>query len=285
MPVRRTRVHADTCNRSDAIDVLEPGEPGDRDERPLHRAGRAHPRTRPMGWDFDEAEISLISVVDPYWTLVSNIVFVGDGRWTRRRSGCAAPTFPAFNSSWESSAARSESTGCSTRTRFRSSRPPIVMANTIGDEGFKDPGIEAAWLTPLPWFVEVTGGVYQAIEGDDEHPLDFGSTTPRQRPVPRPFQESGRRQRRDDLRARPVHPAGSRDRRIRQRRLWRRRDLPQRAREEFEPAWMDPAERIPPEGLVRQAGTTLGSTDGGYASFQYRLSQVWWTGIRGEQVA
>src|SRR5438093_9823623 len=28
---------------------------------------------------FDEAEISLISVVDPYWTLVSNIVFVGNG--------------------------------------------------------------------------------------------------------------------------------------------------------------------------------------------------------------
>jgi hypothetical protein len=28
---------------------------------------------------FDEAEISLISVVDPYWTFASNIVFLGDG--------------------------------------------------------------------------------------------------------------------------------------------------------------------------------------------------------------
>ncbi|TMQ56881.1 MAG: hypothetical protein E6K72_04235, partial [Candidatus Eisenbacteria bacterium] len=31
------------------------------------------------GLGFDEAEISLISVVDPYWTLVSNIVFLPDG--------------------------------------------------------------------------------------------------------------------------------------------------------------------------------------------------------------
>src|SRR5258708_14035436 len=31
------------------------------------------------GLGFDEAEISLISVVDPSWTFVSNIVFVGDG--------------------------------------------------------------------------------------------------------------------------------------------------------------------------------------------------------------
>ena len=53
---------------------------------------------------------------------------------------------------------------------------PIVMANTIGDEGFKDAGVEASWLTPLPWFSELTGGVYEAIAADDEHPLDFGST-------------------------------------------------------------------------------------------------------------
>jgi hypothetical protein len=34
---------------------------------------------QPYGLHFDEAEISLISVVDPYWTFASNIVFVGDG--------------------------------------------------------------------------------------------------------------------------------------------------------------------------------------------------------------
>jgi hypothetical protein len=31
------------------------------------------------------------------------------------------------------------------------------------------------------------------------------------------------------------------------------------------------------------AGTYNREQDGGYASFQYRLSQVWWMGVRGEQ--
>ncbi len=61
-------------------------------------SGQAAPNLdQPYGLHFDEAEISLISVVDPYWTLVSNIVFTPRRRWTRRRSGPAAPTSPAFN--------------------------------------------------------------------------------------------------------------------------------------------------------------------------------------------
>jgi len=43
-------------------------------------AGQAAPNLdESYGLHFDEAEISLISVVDPYWTFVSNIVFLGDG--------------------------------------------------------------------------------------------------------------------------------------------------------------------------------------------------------------
>jgi hypothetical protein len=30
-------------------------------------------------------------------------------------------------------------------------------------------------------------------------------------------------------------------------------------------------------------GSALREQDGGYASFQYRLSQIWWAGIRGEE--
>src|SRR5437762_2151161 len=42
--------------------------------------GQAAPNlNQAYGLGFDEVEISLISVVDPYWTFVSNIVFVGDG--------------------------------------------------------------------------------------------------------------------------------------------------------------------------------------------------------------
>ena len=30
--------------------------------------------------------------------------------------------------------------------------------------------------TPLPWYAELTGGVYEAIAVDSDHPLDLGST-------------------------------------------------------------------------------------------------------------
>src|SRR5947209_6832844 len=38
----------------------------------------AHNLDQAYGPSFDEAEISLISVVDPYWTFTSNIVFLPD---------------------------------------------------------------------------------------------------------------------------------------------------------------------------------------------------------------
>jgi len=34
---------------------------------------------------------------------------------------------------------------------------------------------------------------------------------------------------------------------------------------------------------TRAGGSYAREQDGGYASFQYRLSQVWWTGVRAEQ--
>src|SRR5206468_10263686 len=52
----------------------------------------AHNLDQPYGLHFEEAEISLISVVDPYWTFTSNIVFVGDASvdpeevWVRNSS-------------------------------------------------------------------------------------------------------------------------------------------------------------------------------------------------------
>ena len=52
---------------------------------------------------------------------------------------------------------------------------PVIMANTIGNEGFKDAGLEVAWLTPLPWFAELTGGAYQGIATlKAEDPVDLG---------------------------------------------------------------------------------------------------------------
>src|SRR5262245_14982368 len=45
----------------------------------LFSARAAHNLNQPYGPQFDEAEISLISTVDPYWMLSANIVFVPGG--------------------------------------------------------------------------------------------------------------------------------------------------------------------------------------------------------------
>src|SRR5438309_1158928 len=128
------------------------------------------------GLGFDEAEISLISVVDPYWTFVSNIVFVGDGSVDPEEVWVRSTNIPSLQLKLGKIRGTFGKHGLLHTHGFPFIQAPIVMANTIGEEGFKDAGIEAAWLTPLPWFSELTGGAYRAIPADDEHPLDFGST-------------------------------------------------------------------------------------------------------------
>jgi hypothetical protein len=234
------------------------------------------------GLGFDEAEISLIAVVDPYWTLVSNIVFVGDGEVDPEEVWVRSTNIPSLQLKLGKLRGTFGKHGLLHTHAFPFIQPPIVMANTIGDEGFKDPGIEAAWLTPLPWFVEVTGGMYQAIEGDDEHPLDFGSTRHDNVPYLVHFKsladvndattfELGLSTLQGHGIDGSVNAAYGADVTF--------RNVP--AKSSNRRGWILQSEYL-------QRGSSTGGdyarvTDGGYASFQYRLSQVWWTGIRGEQ--
>jgi len=156
------------------------------------------------------------------------------------------------------------------------------MANTIGNEGFKDAGAEVAWLTPLPWFSELTGGVYQAIGVDGDHPLDFGSTKHDNVPFLGHFKnqfdvndETTLELGQSILRGRGTdgkwHAAYGADVTV--------HNVP--ARSSNSRGWILQSEYL-------QKGSSAGGTyareqDGGYASFQYRLSQIWWIGVRGEQ--
>ncbi len=143
--------------------------------------------------------------------------------------------------------------------------------------------MEAAWLTPLPWFAELTGGVYQAIGVDDEHPLDFGSTRHDNVPFLGHFKNQFDLNDATTLELGQSVLQGRGSDGLHARRLRRGRDDPQRAAKKLEPARVDPAGRIHPEGLRPPAGPTPRSRTAGTRRFQYRLSQVWWAGIRGEQ--
>ena len=246
-------------------------------------SGQAAPNIdRPYGLQFDEAETSLISVVDPYWTLFSNIVFLGDGTVDPEEVWVRNTSIPAIQLKLGKLRGTFGKHGLLHTHAFPFIQAPIVMENTLGGEGFKDAGVEAAWLTPLPWFSELTGGVYQAIAADADHPLDFGSTQHDNVPLLGHFKnqldlndattlELGQ----SVLEGRGVdgnrHSAYGADATI--------RNVP--ARNSNRHGWILQAEYL-------QKGSSGGGTyrreqDGAYASLQYRLSQVWWVGIRGEQ--
>jgi Putative beta-barrel porin-2, OmpL-like. bbp2 len=234
------------------------------------------------GLHFDEAEISLISVVDPYWTFVSNIVFTGDGEVDPEEAWARSTNLPGIQLKLGKIRGTFGKQGLLHTHGFPFVQAPIVMSNTIGEEGFKDAGLEVSWLTPLPWYAELTGGAYQALETSDENPLDFGST--RHDNVPSLGhlknqldlnQETTLEVGQSVLQGRGadghLHSAFGADVTV--------RNVP--ARNSNRRGWILQSEYL--QRGSRVAGDYLRDADGGYASLQYRLSQVWWTGIRGEQ--
>lgn len=236
----------------------------------------------PYGLHFDDAEISLIAVVDPYWTFSSNIVFLPEGTVDPEEIWVRSTSIPAIQLKIGKLRGTFGKHGQLHTHAFPFVEAPIVMANTIGSEGFKDPGLEVSWLTPLPWFAELTGGAYQAIGVDSDHPLDFGSTRHDNIPVLAHFKNvfDVSQETTMELGASLLQGHGTdggmngsygADLTF--------RNVP--ARNSNRRGWILMTEYL-------QRGSTAGGTygrqaDGGYVSLQYRLSQVWWAGIRGER--
>jgi hypothetical protein len=247
----------------------------------LFRAQVAHNLDEPYGIHFDEAEISLMSVVDPYWTFSSNIVFLPDGSVDPEEIWVRSTNIPAIGLKLGKIRGTFGKHGQLHTHAFPFVDPPIVMANTIGDEGFKAAGVEAAWLTPIPWFSELTAGAYGPVELDDENPLDFGSTRHDNVPYLGHFKnqfdlsdattlEVGQSVLTGRGKDGDPNTAFGADVTV--------RNVPARGSNRH--GWIV-------QGEYLQRGATVGGTyhrgpDGGYGSVQYRLSQIWWVGVRGE---
>jgi hypothetical protein len=246
-------------------------------------SGQAAPNlNEPYGLHFDGAEMSLISVVDPYWTFSSNIVFLGDGTVDPEEVWVRSTNIPGIQLKLGQIRGTFGKHGLLHAHAFPFIQAPIVMANSIGNEGFKDPGMEAAWLTPLPWYAELTGGLYEAVGPDADHPLDFGSNQHDNVPYLGHFKnqidlndattmELGLSTLQGQGSDGSRHGAYGADLTF--------RNVP--AKSANRRGWIL-------QGEYLQKGASAGGTyhreqDGGYASFQYRLSQIWWMGIRGEQ--
>jgi putative OmpL-like beta-barrel porin-2 len=248
----------------------------------LFTAQAARSLNQPYGLGFDEAEISLISVVDPYWTLVSNIVFLGDGSVDPEEVWVRSTSIPGIQLKLGKIRGTFGKHGMLHTHAFPFIQAPVIMANTIGNEGFKDAGLEVAWLTPLPWFAELTGGAYQGIATDGDHPLDFGSTRHDNVPYLGHFKnqfdlndattlELGQSFMQGRGSDGFEHSALGADLTV--------RNVPPRRSNQR--GWILQSEYLQKGSRVN--GTYNKEENGWYTSFQYRLSQVWWMGIRGEQ--
>src|ERR1044071_8073127 len=130
---------------------------------------------QPYGMEFEEAELSLISVVDPYWTLAANLVYTPDGV-DPEEVFATSTVIPDLGIKVGKIRGSFGKHGLLHTHAFPFVEAPIIMGNSVGEEGFKDVGIEAAWLTPLPWFCELTAGGFAAAGLDPDHPLDLGSS-------------------------------------------------------------------------------------------------------------
>src|SRR6266487_459557 len=245
--------------------------------------GQAAPTLdQPYGLGFDEAEMSVISAVDLYWTFASNIVFVGDGSVDPEEAWVRSTNIPGVQLKLGKIRGTFGRHGLLHTHAFPFIQGVLIMENSIGGEGFKDAGVEAAWLTPLPWFSELTGGAYQAVATDADHPLDFGSSRHDKIPL------LGHWKNQFDLNSETTlelgqsflegrgadgnrHSAAGGDVTF--------RNVP--ARSSNRRGWILQGEYLQKASTVD--GDYIREQDGGYASFQARLSQIWWVGIRGEQ--
>lgn len=130
------------------------------------QAGAHDPRKR--GFTFQQAELSLIGAVDPYFKLESHLIFgldpyEGETEVELEELFATSTSLPA---------------GLQLKLghyftefgRLNAQHPhqwdwqdaPVITSRLFGPDGMRAPGARLGWLTPAPFFLEVLGGVQNA---------------------------------------------------------------------------------------------------------------------------
>ncbi len=139
--------------------ILDVAAAGFSAKEPLQTGG--HDPTA-SGFNFQQLELSVGSAVDPYFRFDANIVF----------SQFGVEVEEAYATTLDLPANLQLRAG-QFLTRFGRINPthphswdfvdqPFVIGRVFGGEGNRGLGVEASWLTPLPWYVEVVGSATDA---------------------------------------------------------------------------------------------------------------------------
>lgn len=157
------------------LDVAAAGFSGAPDQRGGHDPSK-------NGFNLQQLELSIGSVVDPYWRFDGNLVF----------SQYGVEIEEAYASSLALPANLQVRAG-QFLTRFGRLNPthphswefvdqPLVLGKFFGGEGNRGLGAEVSWLSPLPWYLEVVGSATEAQGASTARSFfgaeDFGVTGP-----------------------------------------------------------------------------------------------------------
>jgi hypothetical protein len=237
------------------------------------------------GPSFQEAEISVISTVDPLWTLAGNFTF-NASLGVAEEAYAITDSIPSIQFKVGEFRALFGKHGTLHTHAFPFIQAPIIMSNTIGEEGFKNAGMEASWMTPLPWYCELTAGGYAPIANDAtgaaNHPLNFNSPSHDNIPYLAHLKNlfdvdddttlelgaSDLTGMGDDGLHHAVYGAD-----------FTLRNVP--LRKSNQAGWILQSEYL--KKVSYTTGVYNQETDGWYASFQNRLGQEWWAGVRVEE--
>lgn len=127
------------------------------------------------GFTLQQAELSLMGAVDPYFTAEAHIIFIPEG--VEFEEGFFQTTSLPYGLQLE---------GGHFLTEFGIMNPthphawdwidqPIINGRVFGGDGTRSPGFRLGWLTPLPWFSELHFGMQNATE-DSYTPSFIGNS-------------------------------------------------------------------------------------------------------------
>ncbi len=118
------------------------------------------------GMHVQELEVRFTSFVDPYWKADFILAFPG-GEGVEVEEGYVTSLGLPYGMRMQAGkfyAALGRQNLLHTHA-FAFLDAPLVNQRLLGDEGLNEAGVSVQWLTPLPWFVEVTG---QVLDGANE---------------------------------------------------------------------------------------------------------------------
>jgi hypothetical protein len=119
------------------------------------------------GFQVQELEVQFSSLVDPYWK-ADFILALPEGEGIEVEEGFVRSLGLGGNMQLQIGkfyAALGRHNLLHTHA-FAFLDAPLVNERLLGEEGLNEAGISLSWLTPLPWFAEVTG---QVLDGRNEH--------------------------------------------------------------------------------------------------------------------